>query len=184
MSDEERTRWEARLARERAARQEAERLLEEKSRELFLANGALRALADDLERRVEERTGELVRARDAAEQASRAKSAFLATMSHEIRTPMNGVLGMADVLAATASDPDQLEALRTIRTSGQFLIGLIDDILDLSKIEAGQLDVERAPVALVELVEDTVEALAPVAAGRSIALSLSIARDVPNGDAT
>ena len=97
--------------------------------------------------------GELVRARDAAEEANRAKSAFLATMSHEIRTPLNGVFGMTQVMAAGPLDEDQRQRLTTLRQSGEALLAVLNDVLDLSKIEAGRLELEEiafdfGPVAL------------------------------------
>jgi signal transduction histidine kinase/DNA-binding NarL/FixJ family response regulator len=166
--DEELARWEARFARERRARQEAERVLEDKSRELYEANEALRSLA-----------AELLAARDAAEQASRAKSAFLATMSHELRTPLNGVLGMTDVLTQRAHEPEQLGALETIRTSGRHLLGLLDELLDFSKIEAGQLELEPVEVDLPALVDEAVGALSAPAARRPVILSLDLDPDLP-----
>ncbi|MGC5198355.1 histidine kinase dimerization/phospho-acceptor domain-containing protein, partial [Aphanothece microscopica] len=101
-----------------------------------------------LERRVEERTAALAEAVEAAQAASKAKSTFLATMSHEIRTPLNGVLGMADALRSTALPADAVEMVETIQTSGRSLLAILNDVLDISKVEAGKLSLERAPFAL------------------------------------
>ena len=93
---------ERRLERERAARKQAEQLLEEKSRELYEANKDLRTLAGNLEEQIDARTRELITARDAALSANRAKGAFLANMSHDIRTPMSGIIGMSELLLDTS----------------------------------------------------------------------------------
>ncbi|PPQ35217.1 PAS domain S-box protein [Rhodopila globiformis] len=122
---------------------------------------------------------QLREARDAAEAANRAKSSFLAMMSHEIRTPLNGVIGMAEVLALDHLQPRQAEAVGIIRDSAINLMMLIDDILDFSKIEAARLDLDRAPVALAELVEDVCNSLAPIALDKRVDLSAVIAPECP-----
>ncbi len=109
-----------------------------------------------LETRVAQRTQELAAASKRAEAASVAKSAFLANMSHEIRTPMNGIIGMSDILRREGATPQQIQRLDTIDAAARHLLSVINDILDLSKIEAGKLILEEAPVAVSGLLWNVV----------------------------
>ena len=162
-----------RLERERAARKEAERLLELKSAELFEANRQLLEEAASLERKVEARTAELRLATEQAEAAARAKGEFLAIMSHEIRTPLNGVLGMAELLSSSALDAEQARLLATIRHSGEDLLLIINQILDFTKIESGKLELEKKPFEPLAALGHVVDLHRPVAERKGLALSLT-----------
>ncbi|MBL6985890.1 MAG: response regulator [Methylobacter sp.] len=118
-----------------------------------LAETTVRHLNEELEHKVAVRTTDLELARQVAEEANRAKSAFLATMSHEIRTPMNGVIGMVDMLHQSSLKGDQVEMVDLIRESAYSLLGIIEDILDFSKIEADKLELENVPTTVAEVVE-------------------------------
>ena len=122
---------------------------------------------------------ELIKAKEAAESAAKAKSAFLANMSHEIRTPMNGVLGMAQLLETTPLNEEQIDFVKTIKDSGDALLVIINDILDFSKIEAGMLEIEAKSFVLEDVVSGVCKLLEHQAIAKQITLKYAIAPDVP-----
>jgi signal transduction histidine kinase/CheY-like chemotaxis protein len=157
-------RWRLRAADARA--RELEEIVRARTRQVEVQKLALAEQNTALARAAEESE----RLAHAAEAAARAKARFLANMSHEIRTPMNGVLGMATLLADTGLTQEQQSYVRTIRNSGDSLLGVINDILDFSKLEAGQLQLETARFDVAELAEDLIDLLAPTTHGKKIEL--------------
>ncbi|QWF71655.1 response regulator [Methylomonas paludis] len=144
--EDEVARLKKRLERERSARNQAEQLLEKISIELYNSNQALKILAENLENQVQERTKELEKALYNAETATRAKSLFLANMSHEIRTPLNAILGLSYLIRQDIYDPQQVGQLDKIISAAKYLLSIINDVLDLSKIEADRLELDLAPM--------------------------------------
>ncbi len=140
--------------------------LEDRARQISEANQRLQEANEELEQRVRQRTEELATARDEAIEANKAKSQFLANMSHELRTPLNAVIGFSEILVDKVKVDGQSELrdpLQRILRAGRHLLQLINDILDIAKVEAGKMELKIEPVSIVPLLEDAVTTMRPLA---------------------
>ncbi|MDR3685533.1 MAG: PAS domain S-box protein [Coriobacteriia bacterium] len=145
------------------------------------AEQAIRDLNATLEQRVAERTAELAVAKDRAEAADRVKSAFLATMSHELRTPLNSIIGFTGIMLQKLAGPltaEQSKQLGMVRDSSRHLLALINDVLDISKIEAGQLQVSREHFDLPGTIKKAVATVAPLAEKKGLDLRIEVAPEI------
>ena len=152
------------------------------------AEDALQKAHDELEERVAARTRqlevqtvELTRAKEAAEAADRLKSAFLATMSHELRTPLNSIIGFTGIVLQGLAGPlndEQIKQLSMVRDSGRHLLNLINDVLDISKIEAGQIEIVSEPFDMREAITKVVQTVAPLAEKKNLRLSAEVSPEV------
>ena len=164
--------------------------IKRKEEKLLEAEAELLRKVEDLKEaqsRLEAMTADLIVARDASEAANRAKSEFLARMSHEIRTPMTMVIGMTDLLLGSNLTARQRRHTTLLRDASQLLLTIIDDLLDLSKIEAGKLELNRIPVSPSAIAEGALDIVRSGAAAKSLTLRSELARDLPTwieGDPT
>ncbi|MBN1650097.1 MAG: response regulator [Bacteroidales bacterium] len=180
------------LDRERQARRSAEKIIEEKSLEIYLVNQELLELNQDLERRIAERTqaieaskAELEIAKKIAEDATSAKSSFLSNMSHEIRTPLNGIISISELLLDEKLPEKAMGMLGSIKYSADNLLKIINEILDFSKIEAGKISFEAIDFDLHRLLKELIKNLEFSAKAKGIDLIADFDKDLPariNGD--
>jgi len=122
---------------------------------------------------------ELIIARDAAEEATAAKSVFLANMSHEIRTPLNGIIGASELLKLTKLDNEQAELLNTLQASNSIMVDIVNDLLDISRIEANKMEIHKHPFNIRQCLEDIENIIKPLVKNKNLSYNISVAEDIP-----
>ncbi|MEM7017069.1 MAG: ATP-binding protein [Pseudomonadota bacterium] len=177
------------LQQEHIYKRELEQKVEERTSELTEVNSLLEQARDTLEERVEARTQELIKAKEEAETANYEKSRFLANMSHELRTPINAILGYSELLAEELEEielPEFVSDLLKIQNSGKHLLSLINDLLDLSKIEAGKMELELEVFEVKTLIAELMATSTPLMKKNANTLDIQIADDIEEafGDLT
>lgn len=174
MSNMVEDRFQRRLAREKAARMEAENLLEEKSLELYETNQELLKLSESLASQVKERTAELEQLRDEAVEILEEKTKFFAQINHELRTPLTGLLGMLDIMAADTLDSEQSRRLGVAKQSGANLLALINDVLARTRLDGGHETINLEPALPGDLIKSCIESLRSLAEKKRLDLVAEI----------
>ncbi|MEO2018267.1 MAG: ATP-binding protein [Fuerstiella sp.] len=172
----------AELQRARAASEKQARMLQVQRDTLIIQAAELEETSTEIELQshdIEQKNADLKRANREVEQSSAYKSEFLANMSHEIRTPMTAILGFADVLRSNVQRSENIDAVETIQRNGKYLLGIINHILDLSKIEAGKIELEHLSCSPSQIVADVVSLIGVRAAARNIALTVEFDGPIP-----
>jgi len=167
------------LNRERKARKQAELLLEEKSLELYVSNQQLRELNVTLEERISLRTKELEKAKNKAEQADANKTEFLSKVSHELRTPLNAIAGFTQLLSKKGLEGESAEFLKAIQVSSNELIATVNDVLDWSKIEAGEISVQLDTLKIYSFVDDISSTFRGALQEKKVELVVTIDSKIP-----
>lgn len=167
------------LRRERQARKAAEQVIEEKARELYFANEALKKLNGSLEETVRERTSELTIAKEKAEYATKAKSEFLSSMSHEIRTPLNAISGLSDLIERDSKEPEIQEYAAIVKDSVLHLLTIINEILDFSKIESGKFEMDLEDFVLRDMRNQIFHTYSPLAQKKELEFNITFDPLIP-----